>query len=76
MSSGETTTSRLNIILREPEQIELLKACMQRMSASRGGVKMSAIATLIELSRFYLENADKIDPISETMMALAKKSKH
>ena len=76
MSTGETTTSRLNIILREPEQIELLKACMHRMSASRGGVKMSAIATLIELSRFYLENADKIDPISDTMMALAKKSKN
>ena len=70
-----TTTSRLNIILREPGQIELLKACMERLSLSRGGVKMSAVQSFIEVAKFYLENADKIDPVSDTMRALAEKGK-
>lgn len=71
-----STSSRLNIILREPEQIELLKACMKRLSLSRAGVKISAVQSLIELAKFYLENADKIDPVSDTMRALAEKGKH
>ena len=69
----DSTTSRLNIILREPEQIELLKACMERLTLARGGVKMSAIQAMIELCKFYLENADQVDPVSDTMRALAER---
>ncbi len=73
MRIEDSTSSRLNIILREQEQIELIKACMARLSMARGGVKVSAIQTLLELSKFYLENVDKIEPVSDTMRALAEK---
>lgn len=73
MRIEDSTSSRLNIILREQEQIELIKACMSRLSMARGGVKVSAIQTLLELSKFYLENVDKIEPVSDTMRALAEK---
>ena len=67
---GEFNLNRLNVILREPEQILLLKACIDRLSKARGGVKITAIQAVLELAKFYLENADKLDPISDVMRSL------
>jgi len=69
----DTSLSRLNIILREPEQILLIKACIERLSLARGGVKISAIQALLDLAKLYLENADQIDPISPVMKDLMDK---
>ena len=70
---SDTSLSRLNIILREPEQILLIKACIERLSKARGGVKISAIQALLDLAKLYLENADQIDPISDVMQDLMHK---
>lgn len=69
----DSSLSRLNIILREPEQILLIKACIERLSLARGGVKISAIQALLDLAKLYLENADQIDPISPVMKDLMDK---
>lgn len=70
---AEHSLSRLNIILREPEQILLIKACINRLSLARGGVKISAIQALLDLAKLYLENADQIDPVSNVMLDLMDK---
>lgn len=70
---SDSSLSRLNIILREPEQILLIKACIERLSLARGGVKISAIQALLDLAKLYLENADQIDPISPVMKDLMDK---
>ena len=70
---ADSSLSRLNIILREPEQILLIKACIERLSKARGGVKISAIQALLDLAKLYLENADQIDPVSNVMMDLMEK---
>jgi len=70
---SDSSLSRLNIILREPEQILLIKACIDRLSLARGGVKISAIQALLDLAKLYLENADQIDPISPVMKDLMDK---
>ncbi|CAM2064564.1 hypothetical protein SCOR_04285 [Sulfidibacter corallicola] len=70
---ADTSLSRLNIILREPEQILLIKACIERLSLARGGVKISAIQALLDLAKLYLENADQIDPVSPVMKDLMVK---
>lgn len=69
----ESSLSRLNIILREPEQILLIKACIERLSRARGGVKISAIQALLDLAKLYLENADQVDPVSGVMKDLMDK---
>lgn len=71
-SSGDTQSS-LNIILREPEHVLLMKACVERLSLARGGVKISGIQALLDLAKIYLENADKVDPITPAMKELIAK---
>ena len=73
IKQGEESLSRLNIILREPEQILLIKECIKRLSMARGGVKISAIQALLDLAKLYLENADQIDPVSDVMKELMEK---
>lgn len=69
------SSSSLNIILREPEQVLLMRACIDRLSKARGGVKISGIQALLDLAKIYLENADKIDPITPAMSKLMEKKK-
>lgn len=73
-NSRERLTGRLNIILRDREQIHLLRACVERLSMARGGIKLSAIQALMELARLYLERADEIDPVSPAIRNLVTTS--
>lgn len=73
--SGDSATTT-NIILREPQQVLLVKSAIERLVAARGGVKITAVQALLELMRMYLQHADKIDPISEPMKDILEQRKN